>query len=175
MDESILLERWKQSHAQLNDILSRRLALERYALLSTGAIWAWLATATDTDWNPAIKWLPFLLNLFFALSAVGLVMRTRDIAAVLAATEAHLPLPPELKLEDARHRRGIRRLAAWAFWPLLLAATLVLPYFYAEHAPDSESGQGQTLTFRSTRATAPEIVQIEAGALTLRGRVASST
>jgi hypothetical protein len=37
----------------------------------------------------------------------------------------------------------------WAFWLLLLAATLVLPYFYVAREPDFDCDQRQTLTSRS--------------------------
>jgi hypothetical protein len=151
--ETFLIERWKQLRAEMNEVISRGVELERYALLSTGAIWAWLATATDVDWSPAFKWLPFMLNAFFALRALGLGLRTREIASSLAAAETRLSLPLELTPESARGPRGIKMVTAWAFWPLLLAVTLVLPFFYVEHGLD-DCGPEQTLT-RLTHTAVP--------------------
>src|SRR5262245_37841878 len=92
-NEMFLLEHWKQLRVEMNEVVARSVALERYALLSTGAIWAWLGTAVDADWPPALKWLPLLLNAFFALRALGLMLRAREITSALAAAERHFSLP----------------------------------------------------------------------------------
>jgi len=154
VDYSFMLKRWERFHAEMNAVVSRRVDLERYALLATGAIWTWLATAIDSDWNPALKWLPLLLNMFFALRAVGLSLRARKINAYLAAAEKHFSVPPELALENAYKPRTLERLTVWAFWPLLLAATLVLPFFYIERPADAEGGDRQAVTSRASRTSA---------------------
>jgi hypothetical protein len=151
-NDPFLLEHWKQLRLEMNEVVARSVALERYALLSTGAIWAWLGTAVDADWHPALKWLPLLLNAFFALRAIGLMLRAREIASALAAAETYFSLPSELRLERRPFLRGIRMVSVWLFWPLLLAATLVLPFFYDEPEADSDYGQGRTMTLRSIHA-----------------------
>jgi len=158
-----MLKHWERFHAEMNAVVSRCIALERYALLSTGAIWTWLATAIDSDWNPALKWLPLLLNAFFALRAIGLSLRTREITSYLAAAAKHFSVPPELALENAYKPRRLERLTVWAFWPLLLAATLVLPFFYIERPAEADCGDRQalkSLTRTSASALAVEVVPI---------------
>jgi hypothetical protein len=159
-NDTFVLEQWKHFRAEMNEVASRCIELERYALFSTGAIWAWLGTTVDADWHPAMKWLPLLLNAFFALRALGLLLRAREIASSLAMAETHFSSPAELRFERTGKLRGIRMVAVWVFWPLLLAVTLVLPLFYADLGPDSDSGQGRTLTFRSTHtpSTMPRVV-----------------
>jgi hypothetical protein len=154
VNDLFMLKHWERLHAEMNEVVSRYVELERYALLSTGAIWTWLATTIDSDWNPALKWLPLLLNAFFALRAIGLVLRTREITAYLAAAEKHFSVPPQLALENAYKPRSLKMLTVWAFWPLLLAATLVLPYFYIERAAETDCGDRQALTSRPTRTAA---------------------
>jgi len=160
VNDTFLLEQWKHFRAEMNEVASRCIELERYALLSTGAIWAWLGTTVDADWHPALKWLPLLLNAFFALRALGLLLRAREITSSLAVAEARPSSPAQLRFESGGKLRGLRMVTVWVFWPLLLAATLVLPLFYADLGPDSDSGQGRTLTFRSTHtpSTVPHVV-----------------
>ena len=146
-NETFLLEHWKQSRLELKALVSRCVDLERYALISTGAIWAWLGTA-EPGWDPALKWLPLLLNVLFALRALSLVLRYREVGGSLAAAETHFSVPPDLKLEKPYNPRRIKMITAWVFWLLLLAATLVLPYFYAERGAEFDCDQGQTMTFR---------------------------
>ena len=160
VNDSFMLRHWERFHAEMNEVVSRYVELERYALLSTGAIWTWLATTIDSDWNPALKWLPLLLNAFFALRAIGLVLRTREITAYLAAAEKHFSVPPQLALESAYKPRSLKMLTVWAFWPLLLAATLVLPFFYIERAAETDCGDRQALTSGPTR-TSPRVLPLE--------------
>jgi hypothetical protein len=110
--------------------VTRYVELERYALISTGAIWSWLAGITSADWDPALKWLPFGINLFFFIRAIGLIFRTREIGRYLADAEEYFVVPTKLALEGRYNPWGLKMITVWSFWVALLLATAVLPYIY---------------------------------------------
>ena len=125
-----LLKHWDGFRTELDDTVTRYVELERYALISTGAIWSWLAGITGADWDPALKWLPFGLNLFFFIRAIGLVLRTREIGGYLEAAEEYFSVPTKLALEGQYNPRSLKMITVWSFWVALLLATAVIPYFY---------------------------------------------
>jgi hypothetical protein len=149
VDDAFRVKHWEQLRAEMNQSLARVVELERYALLSTGAIWTALAATTGSDWDPVIKWLPLVLNTFFALRALGFVMRMRELARHLVAAERHFGLPPEVASEERSTARRLTFITALVFWPLLLATTFVLPFFYVEQEAPADNENNPSLTLQS--------------------------
>jgi hypothetical protein len=153
-NEPFLHAHWVESRTELDRTVARYLSLERLALVATAAIWTILAATSTADWDPLIKWLPFLLNVPIALRAVALAWRVRTLEQHLAAVERHFAVPPELALESRRGTRRIGVLTVLAFWGVLLAATAVLPYYYIEQSTAPDNQDETSTSYRGPRAAA---------------------
>lgn len=122
-----LLKHWEGFRAELTENIARYVEVERYALIATGAIWTWLAGVADEIWNPALMWLPLVLNVFFSLRGFGLVLRAREISGYLEDAENYFEVPPKLALEQRSNKPSLKMFSVWSFWPLLLLVTAALP------------------------------------------------
>jgi hypothetical protein len=129
-DGAFLLKHWEGFRTEMNDNIGRYVELERYALFSTAAIWGWLAGIDSTTWDPVLKWLPFLINVFFAARGISLVARTLEIGRYLQAAEVYFSVPTALALEQQYKPCSLKMTTVWLFWPLLLIATGLLPFLY---------------------------------------------
>lgn len=147
-NESLLRAQWSEGRAEADRTVARYIALERLALVATALIWVALAATTSVDWDPLIKWLPFVLNVPIALRAVAFAWRLRSLERHLAAVERHLAVPPELALEGTRGARRVGLLTVFGFWMLLLAATALLPFFYIERATEPDYQNDTSTTYR---------------------------
>ena len=129
-DAEFLPRPWSGFRDEINETVSRYVELERYALLSTGAIWTWLAGTTNADWNPLLKWLPLGLNMFFCLRAIGLMRRTHEISKYLKSAEEYYRITGDLALESRYQWVNFKTFTMVLFWVLLIGATAALPHFY---------------------------------------------
>ena len=71
-------------------------ALERYALLATGAIWSWCVSNASAPGVKLLAWAPFVLSQLFGFRALDLGSELRRIQRYLAAVEATISLPDGL-------------------------------------------------------------------------------
>lgn len=131
-EPSVVTRQWQRIGAELDRTVAGYFALERTALLMTAAVWTALAATTAADWDPIVKWLPFVLNVLFGLRAALLALRVAVLERTLAAAEQQVALPAELAPKGKR----VGFFPAFVFWVVLLTASAVLPWFYIEQATD---------------------------------------
>lgn len=109
-------------------LLSRIEDLEKYALLTTGAIWAW-AVANNT--NHAVKlllWAPLVIQSLLAFRALIAWKNAKLHMDYLAALETEMGVPPGLGVGHAIYVRW-KRLAEQTgglFWLTLFIISLLV-------------------------------------------------
>ncbi len=131
-EPAVVAAQWQRIGAELDRTVAHYHALERTALVMTAAVWTTLAATTAADWDPIVKWLPFVLNVLFGLRAVLLALRVGSLERTLAAAEQKVAVPAELLPKGKR----VGFFTAFVFWVMLLTASAVLPWFYIEQSTD---------------------------------------
>ena len=113
--------------SRLTTNIDETASLEKYAIATTGAIWAWLGTH-DISAIPVLYWLPFLLTTFLGIRAIAVYIRIKTIRNYLAKIENSSDIPKGLcwaatfEVSGARYRL----LTASIFWWGINAVNLVI-------------------------------------------------
>jgi hypothetical protein len=118
---------------RFTEIADQVAALERYALLATGAIWSWCVSNADAPGTKLLVWAPFVMTQLFGLRAWGLGRTLRLIRRYLVAVEATVPLPDGLGWQRYLARepsRSVQWLTGTGFWVLLSLVTLAFTLFF---------------------------------------------
>jgi len=138
--------RWESESLRASIVASIKetRSLERNALIATGAVWTWLSTAAIGAKVPLAWWIPALFAVFGWLRTDALLRSIRRSATYIIRLERHLcaevgPKGWERHLHSTRKREGagdedrghIVRGTIDAFWAVLLAITVVAPFFMA--------------------------------------------
>jgi len=129
-----LLKEFELLRNELDESVKEARAIERYALVTTGAIWSWVVAQTEetTIYQPLV-WLPAILVLFFAFRALGLSVHVRDIGKHLAEIEQAFHLPEDLgweQLYEKKYHGTPKRISVYVFWAGLLIATIAIPFLF---------------------------------------------
>ena len=119
------------ARSAISPLLARIEDLEKYALLSTGAIWAW-AVANNT--NQAVKlllWVPLVIQSSLAFRALIAWKNAKLHMEYLARLEAEMGVPPGMGVGSAIYVRW-KQLAentGGLFWVVLFVISLVVVLF----------------------------------------------
>ena len=119
------------ARSAISPLLARIEDLEKYALLSTGAIWAW-AVANNT--NQAVKlllWVPLVIQSSLAFRALIAWKNAKLHMEYLARLEAEMGVPPGMGVGSAIYVRW-KQLAentGGLFWVALFVISLVVVLF----------------------------------------------
>ena len=119
------------ARSAISPLLARIEDLEKYALLSTGAIWAW-AVANST--NQAVKlllWVPLVIQSSLAFRALIAWKNAKLHMEYLARLEAEMGVPPGMGVGSAIYVRW-KQLAentGGLFWVALFVISLVVVLF----------------------------------------------
>ena len=119
------------ARSAISPLLARIEDLEKYALLSTGAIWAW-AVANNT--NQAVKlllWVPLVIQSSLAFRALIAWKNAKLHMEYLARLEAEMGVPPGMGVGSAIYVRW-KQLAEYTgglFWVVLFVISLVVVLF----------------------------------------------
>jgi len=104
-----------------------------YAIISTGAIWAWLAINHEKVRGiKFVWWLPFTVSIVADLWIVLVCRHMVRIDGYLRQIEAVMPRLPGLEgwHTSLHHDPEWWRLSAWAFWCSLFVTTGLMPFFF---------------------------------------------
>ena len=119
------------ARSAISPLLARIEDLEKYALFSTGAIWAW-AVANST--NQAVKlllWVPLVIQSSLAFRALIAWKNAKLHMEYLARLEAEMGVPPGMGVGSAIYVRW-KQLAentGGLFWVALFVISLVVVLF----------------------------------------------
>ncbi|MFQ5545820.1 MAG: hypothetical protein ACE5FE_07575 [Acidiferrobacterales bacterium] len=126
-----LLTEYPHLRAEILDALKEVPANEKWALVTSGAFWAWLASLTDqAKLIPTITWVPAALTFLLFLRWRALEQKFGTLGAYL------LRIEQALELENFGWETHIGscgkhwfRYYGWAFWGLLFAGNVFLAIF----------------------------------------------
>lgn len=125
--EFLLLEYESLRQEQLEKI-TETFRLTRFALITHGAIWTWLATNRDTIPSSEVAtWSPVLLILLFGGLYWTLRRDIRVIGDKVRELETHFSVPVGLAWEKDLSGTYTRTVALhWVLWTLLLVANVLI-------------------------------------------------
>ncbi len=104
--------------------------LERYALLTTGTIWAWIVSNVDNSaFNiEYIIWLPLFIQVLFGLRAWSVYNDMRALLNYISEIEKSFKLTSNLGWAQywTRNRSKYRSTTGYVFWIILNLATILI-------------------------------------------------
>ena len=122
-----LIEENKGLRSQIREVSSQIVGLERWALISSGAFWSWLAAGSPAGTPGVVKWVPAVIAAFLGFRAFGLhVHNTRTgryIQRVERAIDLSKGLGWETHLENRRYKvsfEAMSVISAAGYWVLLV-------------------------------------------------------
>lgn len=126
-DDFVLAE-YSAVREEIKWIIGQIDALERNALIVTGAIWAWIATQ---HWEDLYVILPLVLSILFFIKRRSLSLSLREAAVYVLKIEEHFALPEGIGWEHHLAKKRPKHFRAWklAFWLLLIVANLGMAVF----------------------------------------------
>jgi hypothetical protein len=101
--------------------------LERYALLGTGVVWAWLATNPQSH---IFWWIPLLFCILGWLRTMAVVNSVRRLAGYIREVESSFFSTETIAGWETYKLANVSRsvkLSVYTFWILLSAATIIVP------------------------------------------------
>jgi hypothetical protein len=108
--------------------------LERYTLIGTGFVWAWLASNQQLNVPSIFWWIPLLFSLLGWLRTLALATSVRRLAEYIRTVEeSYLCNENVIGWETykwSRVRPSIK-LSVYTFWILLSAISIVVPLIIA--------------------------------------------
>ena len=126
--ERFLLKEYDRLCVEIGHKVAELRALPRYALVTSGAIWGWLATNNVQAGKNAITWVPLFVTILLFLQNEAQLSDTRRIGKYLERTEGWFGLPKGLGWETHPQRGG--QMIAWsrALWLVLIGGNLLAPF-----------------------------------------------
>jgi len=99
--------------------------LERYCLVTVGAIWSWCAANLSQPSSQIVIWIPVLIAPLFGLRAWGIYRTLAAMRRYLHRVEAAFQLPDALGWEryHGEHPDPVQVASGYAFWIALQALT----------------------------------------------------
>ncbi len=129
-----LLEELKGLREKVNAALGEARALERYAVLLTGGVWAWMLTSENN--LPKLSWwIPFICSCLLLLREVVIFLEIRDLAKYIRGQEEGFLGENDGGWETtvAKSAFKIKEIrvpwAALVFWGVLISTTFIGPFF----------------------------------------------
>ena len=104
--------------------------IERYALIGTGIVWAWLATNAQLEIPYIIWWVPLLFSLSGWLRTIALATSVRRLARYLREVEEDFFCGARVQGWETYKWNNVRpsiKLSVYTFWVVLSIATIVIP------------------------------------------------
>ena len=123
-----LLKEFERLRIEIDDSVKETRTLERNAVISSGAIWAWALVKTGTVTGASLYillWLPVVIVSFSAFRAWALHRHLLSMGKYLAEVEKAFVLPGGLGWEQrfAQSTGKTKSLSATVFWVCLLFIT----------------------------------------------------
>lgn len=127
-DRDFLLLEYESLRQEQLQKIAESSSLIRFALITHGAIWTWLATHRDAFPSREIAaWSPLLLVLLFGGLYWALRRDVRVIGSKVQRLEGHFSVPKDLAWEEDLPGTYTRTSAVhWSIWVLLLAANVLI-------------------------------------------------
>jgi len=133
MKEEFLIEEYKHLRQEVILSFQRIDASERNALLSSGAIWAWLATHQQTVSYELIVWAPLFISVMFSLKAIALRYGVHRIGKYIERIEEKISLGDGLGWQQSNKMipKGFPiGIGGWPFvyWSATILANAIAAY-----------------------------------------------
>ncbi|MBL3618304.1 MAG: hypothetical protein JMN26_11280 [gamma proteobacterium endosymbiont of Lamellibrachia anaximandri] len=126
--EQFLLLEFQELQARYRQLVDDTVWLQRYALIFSGAVWAWIfSDSAKSPQNLAI-WAPFVITVLFSLKAVILHLYAQRIHSYLHSVEEWMELD-NLGWSATQSKMGF---ANWllVFWLVVAVVNLSLALTY---------------------------------------------
>lgn len=104
-----------------------------YAMISIGAVWAWLAINHEKARGVKLLWwLPFMISIVASAWVVLVTAHIRRIFTYLRQIEAEMPRLPRLQgwHTSLQHSYEWWRISSWALWGLIFIITGLGPFYF---------------------------------------------
>jgi hypothetical protein len=123
------LHQYESLRKELESCVREMRTIERYALIGTGVVWAWLATNQQIRVHYIVWWIPVLFSLLGGLRTFALIKSVRRLAAYIQTVESAFM---NKRLEGwetfiTQNRRQSIRYSIYLFWIILMLATIIVP------------------------------------------------
>lgn len=120
--DAFVLAEYAALREEIKWIIGQVEALERNALIFSGAIWAWIATQ---PWKPlyvAVVLLPLLLSILFLIKRESLRRSLKEAACFSLKIESYFNLADDMGWDHYLKSKGVRHFKFWkaAFWTVLI-------------------------------------------------------
>lgn len=130
------LQQYDWLKKEIGSAVNEAYALERYAVIGTGAVWAWLATHLSPSPPPKMSWwIPVLFATFGALRSLALIFSIKPKATYMRRLEDEaFPSQKPLGWERyyAKNKRPYVGTTMAVFWLLLILLTAIFPYYIVQ-------------------------------------------
>ncbi len=124
--EKFHMAEYNTLHGEIRELVAESRLLERQVIFASGAVWAWLATNTDSDSIPYFAWfIPLIFSTGGYIRATLLQKHVDSIASYIMKIERKL-CPNEECWHGSKKQSGIR-LSSKVFWVLLILVTIITP------------------------------------------------
>lgn len=125
-----LLKEYDALRLQIDSITKELFSLERWALISSGTIWSWLATTSNNNVPHLIYWAPAIITILLCLRGWGLHSSNMLAGKYIANIESYFELPEnmgwESLLKQARPLMVVN--AAILYWVILIVMNIIIPF-----------------------------------------------
>lgn len=104
--------------------------IERYALIGTGIVWAWLATNAQLNVPYVIWWIPLLFSVFGLFRTVALATSVRRLARYIREKVEPLFCDQGVEGWETYRWKNVTpsiKLSVYTFWVLHSIATIAVP------------------------------------------------
>jgi hypothetical protein len=128
------LREYEALHKEMRSSSRELFTLELYAVIGSGIVWTWLATAKLEHQPPRILWWIPLLFSFLG------ILRTRALFSSIGRTSEYLQLMEkafckegvlsgwETFIHKPENQKQYIRWTTWLFWIIFLIATILIPF-----------------------------------------------
>jgi hypothetical protein len=129
-----LVEELKGLRDKVNAAIGEARSLERYAVLLTGGVWAWMLTS-EKDLPKLSLWIPFICSCLMLLRESVIYLEIRDLAKYIRGQEEYFLGKNDggWETEVAKSTCKIKEFripwAALVFWSILILTTLIGPFY----------------------------------------------
>jgi hypothetical protein len=127
------IEEYRTLRAEISELLNESRAIERYVLLGSGAVWAWLVTKNNSNLPLLSWWIPLFFSFFGAFRSYALWRAISRAGEYIRILEEILLKTDKVKGWETwisqSDRQAYLLISAKIYWSILLVITFIVPFW----------------------------------------------
>ena len=129
--QKYLLQEQESIYSQGTWMINQVAILEKLALLSSGAIWAWIATQQWNELYEIIIWFPSVVVVVFFIKVFFIGLSLRKLSSYIRQVESYFEVG-ELGWQNWRIKHSKKFMSAWAtiYWLILFITNTSIALFF---------------------------------------------